>query len=112
MDAKISSNYWHYTLCFLFSVKIDAGINVLGNADHRKYCVPVGGDQLSRVGLQGVTNLKRLSISLEKRYDGLQPVMCEMWHMKQGLLEVGVQSITYESCCSACSTYMSVTSLL
>ena len=51
--------------------------------------MPVGGDQLTRVRLQEAKNLRTLSVTPEKRYDDLYPIVCEMWHSKQDFLEVG-----------------------
>ena len=62
---------------------------ITGNADIlHKYGVPVGGDQLTRVRLQEAKTLRSLSVTPEKRYDHLHPIVCEMWHSKQDLLEV------------------------
>jgi len=60
-----------------------------GNIDLlRKYKVPLGGDQLTRVRLQEARNLRTLSVTPEKRFDDLNPIVCEMWHSKQDFLEV------------------------
>ncbi|KAK6175941.1 hypothetical protein SNE40_014314 [Patella caerulea] len=53
----------------------------------RKFKVPVGGDQLTRVRLQEAKNLRTLSVSPEKKFDDLSPIVCEMWHSKQDFLE-------------------------
>jgi hypothetical protein len=67
-----------------------------GNADLlRKFKVPVGGDQLTRIRLQEAKNLRILSITPEKRFDDLHPIVCELWHSKQDLLEVNSFSIFY-----------------
>ena len=55
----------------------------------------VGGDQLTRVRLQEAKNLRTLSVTPEKRYDELYPIVCEMWHSKQDFLEVGSTYIQY-----------------
>ena len=57
--------------------------------------MPVGGDQLTRVRLQEAKNLRTLSVTPEKRYDDLYPIVCEMWHSKQDFLEVGSTYIQY-----------------
>ncbi|KAL5016965.1 hypothetical protein ScPMuIL_006554 [Solemya velum] len=53
----------------------------------RKYKVPLGGDQLTRVRLQEARNLRTLSVTPEKRFDDLNPIVCEMWHCEQDFLE-------------------------
>ncbi|KAL5017472.1 hypothetical protein ScPMuIL_007061 [Solemya velum] len=63
-------------------------IAAFGNIDLlRKYKVPLGGDQLTRVRLQEARNLRTLSVTPEKRFDDLNPIVCEMWHCKQDFLE-------------------------
>ena len=60
-----------------------------GTSDQlRKFKVVVGGDQLTRVRLEGAKDLRMLSISEAGRLQHLHPVICEFWHMKQDLLEV------------------------
>lgn len=60
-----------------------------GNIDAlRRYGVPVGGDQLTRVRLQEAKNIRSLAVTPERRYDDLHPIVCEMWHSKQDFLEV------------------------
>lgn len=59
-----------------------------GNTDVlRKFGVPVGGDQLTRVRLQEAKNIRCLSVTPERRLDDLHPIVCEMWHNKQDFLE-------------------------
>lgn len=63
-------------------------MGAFGNIDLlRKYKVPLGGDKLTRVRLQEARNLRTLSVTPEKRFDGLNPIVCEMWHSKQDFLE-------------------------
>ena len=54
----------------------------------RKFGVPVGGDQLTRVRLQEAKNIRCRSVTPEKRLDDLHPIVCEMRHNKQDFLEV------------------------
>ncbi|XP_052675768.1 uncharacterized protein LOC128157314 [Crassostrea angulata] len=62
--------------------------NAFGNIDAlRRYGVPVGGDQLTRVRLQEAKNIRSLAVTPERRYDDLHPIVCEMWHSKQDFLE-------------------------
>lgn len=54
----------------------------------RKFKVVLGGDQLTRARLQEAKNLRTISITPERRFDDLNPIVIEMWHMKQAFLEV------------------------
>lgn len=47
-----------------------------------------GGDQLTRKRLDGCRHLRILGETPAERFDHIQPVVCEMWHVKQDLLEV------------------------
>ncbi|KAK3083965.1 hypothetical protein FSP39_006061 [Pinctada imbricata] len=49
-------------------------------------CV-VGGDQLTRVRLEGAKDLRSLSLTKKDRFEHLQPVVCELWHLKVDFLE-------------------------
>ncbi|XP_014667952.1 PREDICTED: uncharacterized protein LOC106809399 [Priapulus caudatus] len=61
---------------------------VYGSADLLHECkVVIGGDQLTRVRLQEAKQLRMLSPSPKKRLVDLHPVVTEMWHVKQDLLE-------------------------
>ena len=51
---------------------------------------PVGGDQLTRVRLQGSKKLRRLAPDPRSRFDDLHPIVCEMWHNKQDFLHVRI----------------------
>ena len=51
--------------------------------------VLLGGDQLTRVRLQGARGLREHADNPVERYDHLDPVVIEMWHTKQDLLHVG-----------------------
>lgn len=65
--------------CFIF----------LGSEDlFQKFKVPVGGDQLSRVRLEEAKNLRSLATTRKKRFENLDPIIIEFWHMKQDFLEV------------------------
>lgn len=54
----------------------------------RRYGVPIGGDQLTRVRLQEARNIRSLAVTPERRYDDLHPIVCEIWHSKQDFLEM------------------------
>ncbi|KAK3099953.1 hypothetical protein FSP39_012447 [Pinctada imbricata] len=58
-----------------------------GNTALEKYGVLLGGDQLTRVRLDGAKDLRYLSPTPEKRFDHLKPIVCELWHLKQDSLE-------------------------
>ena len=53
-----------------------------------KHGVVVGGDQLTKVRFVGASNLRRMSPTAAGRFDHLQPIVCELWHLKQDLLDV------------------------
>lgn len=72
---------YEYTLVKLYT-------DAFGNTDIlRQVKVPIGGDQLTRVRLQESKNLRTLSVSPERRFDDLHPIVFEMWHNKQDFLE-------------------------
>jgi len=48
----------------------------------------LGGDQLTRKRLQDCKKLRLLSPDPVRRFIHIQPVIIELWHMKQDLLEV------------------------
>lgn len=50
--------------------------------------VVIGGDQLTRVRLQGAKGLRDLAPDQRKSFKNLSPIVCEMWHVKQDLLHV------------------------
>ncbi|KAK3093760.1 hypothetical protein FSP39_019826 [Pinctada imbricata] len=59
-----------------------------GNTDLLdKYKVTLGGDQLTRVRMQDAKDLKALSTTAQGRLAHLEPVVCELWHLKQDFLE-------------------------
>ncbi|XP_067664403.1 uncharacterized protein [Haliotis asinina] len=49
--------------------------------------VPVGGDQLTRVRLQGAKALREGTHTVQSRFDQLEPVIVEMFHTLQDFLE-------------------------
>ncbi|XP_046578506.1 LOW QUALITY PROTEIN: uncharacterized protein LOC124286205 [Haliotis rubra] len=49
--------------------------------------VPLGGDRMSRVRLQGVKALKEETHTVQSRFDQLEPVIVEMFHILQDFLE-------------------------
>jgi hypothetical protein len=51
--------------------------------------IPVGGDQLTRVRLQGAKALRQGSHTPQERFDQLDPIIVEMFHTLQDFLEVG-----------------------
>ena len=56
--------------------------------------VPVGGDQLTRVRLQGAKALRAGALTPEDRFEHLEPVIVEMFHTQQDLLEVSVMNMS------------------
>ncbi|KAK3099684.1 hypothetical protein FSP39_007984 [Pinctada imbricata] len=52
-----------------------------------EFKVITGGDQLTRVRLEGAKDLKRLSTTPVGRLEHIHPLVCELWHLKQDLLE-------------------------
>lgn len=62
---------------------------LIGNVELlRIYKCVIGGDQLTRCRLQEANNLRTLSVTPEKRFEDLYQIVCELWHSKQGFLEV------------------------
>ena len=56
--------------------------------DFRELRVPIGGDQLTRVRLQGAKNL-RLGAHLPKeRFENLEPMIIELFHTLMDFIEV------------------------
>ena len=52
-------------------------------------CV-LGGDQLTRVRMEGAKDLRSLSRTKKARLEHLQPIVCELWHLKADFLEVDI----------------------
>lgn len=50
--------------------------------------IPVGGDQLTRVRLQGAKSLRLGAHHPKERFDCLEPIVVEMFHTMQDFLEV------------------------
>lgn len=50
--------------------------------------IPVGGDQLTRVRLDGAKTLRMGAHTRTERFDNLFPVVVEMFHMQMDFLEV------------------------
>ena len=48
----------------------------------------VGGDQLTRVRLTSVKNVRLLAPDPRKRFSYVDPIVFELWHVKQDFLEV------------------------
>lgn len=61
----------------------EEGLKVLGDNS-----VIVGGDQLTRVRLDGVKHLRAHAPDPQGRFEHLHPVVCEMWHNQVDLTEV------------------------
>lgn len=55
--------------------------------DFKKVMIPVGGDQLTRVRLDGAKNLRLGAHTPEERFDNLCPVIVEMFHTQMDFLE-------------------------
>ena len=50
--------------------------------------VPVGGDQLTRVRLDGAKSLRAGAHTRAERFENLCPILVEMFHMQMDFLEV------------------------
>ena len=61
-------------------------LSTASDLDHLS--VPFGGDQLTRVRLQGAKSLRAGAHSANQRFDHLHPVIIEMFHTLQDFLEV------------------------
>ncbi|KAH3815947.1 hypothetical protein DPMN_144486 [Dreissena polymorpha] len=55
--------------------------------------VPVGGDQLTRVRLDGAKSLRLGAHTKEERFENLCPVVVEMFHMQMDFLHVSIHII-------------------
>lgn len=64
----------------MFSPRITGNLEIL-----RKFKVVLVGDQLTRARLQEAKYLRTISITPERRFDDLNPIVIEMWHIKQDL---------------------------
>ena len=62
-----------------------------------EYRIPVFGDQLTRVRLQGAKALRNLATSTKMRLETLEPVVIVQWHNKQDFIEVYTKA-TISSC--------------
>ncbi|XP_045169989.2 uncharacterized protein LOC123532592 [Mercenaria mercenaria] len=59
-----------------------------GRIDDFKNCsIPVGGDKLTRVRLDGAKNLRLGAHTAQERFDNLCPVVVEMFHTQMDFLE-------------------------
>ena len=56
--------------------------------DFSGLAIPVGGDQLTRVRLDGAKNLRIGAHTAEERFDNLYPVIVELFHTQMDFLEV------------------------
>lgn len=63
-----------------------------------KLRVPVGGDQLTRVRLDGAKCLRLGSPSARESFDNLFPVVIEMFHTQMDFLEVSMIILKYVNC--------------
>ena len=63
-----------------------------------KFRVPIGGDQLTRAGFHEAKLLRSLSPDPAKRFADLDPMVVEMWHMKQDLLKVTILHLFLKYC--------------
>ena len=52
--------------------------------------VVFGGDQLTRVRMQGAKKLRVMGTTPARRFEHLQPVVFEQWHNKQDFLHVSL----------------------
>jgi hypothetical protein len=62
--------------------------NIFQGGDIEDLQVPVGGDQLTRVRLQGAKALRNGSLTSIERLEHLNPVIVEMFHTLQDFLKV------------------------
>ncbi len=61
--------------------------------------VVVGGDQLTRVRLQGAKRLRAMAPERRKKFEHLFPIVCEMWHNKQDLLHKAYKALYRKESC-------------
>lgn len=75
--------------CLNTESHVDHSLHYVGNTEtlDRERCI-VGGDQLTRKRLQDCKFLRVLSNDPVKKFVHLEPIIIELWHMKQDLLEV------------------------
>ncbi|XP_076071545.1 uncharacterized protein LOC143042924 [Mytilus galloprovincialis] len=73
-----------------------------GNTDMlQKHGAVLGGDQLTRERLQNVKNIRFLALTPEGRFEHLNPIVIEHWHVKQDLLSKAYKALyTAESLCT------------
>ncbi|XP_013409173.1 uncharacterized protein LOC106172813 [Lingula anatina] len=81
-----------YSDCIQIMDEYEKMITSWFNKAHRgselsKVQVPVGGDQLTRVRLEGAKNLKAGALTKTDRLEHLNPIIIEMFHTRQDLLE-------------------------
>lgn len=50
--------------------------------------VPVGGDQLTRVRFEGAKALRDGCLTVQERFDQLNPIIIELFHTLQDFIEV------------------------
>ena len=62
--------------------------NIFQGGDIEDLQVPVGGDQLTGIRLQGATALRNGSLTSTDRLEHLNPVIVEMFHTLQDFIEV------------------------
>ena len=65
-----------------------------GSTTLNDYKVVVGGDQLTRVRLQESKHLRNIAVNPQRRFEDLHPIVVEMWHNKQDLLDVSINTHT------------------
>ncbi|XP_052080780.1 uncharacterized protein LOC127718769 [Mytilus californianus] len=73
-----------------------------GNTDMlQKHGAVLGGDQLTRERLQNVKNIRFLALTPEGRFEHLNPIVIEHWHVKQDLLSKAYKALfRAESICT------------
>jgi len=73
--------------------------NIFQGGDIEDLQVPVGGDQLTRVRLQGAKALRDGSLASTDRLEHLNPVIVEMFHTLQDFLEV-IYAVNFINTCT------------
>lgn len=83
--CKATKNTWLSHFYFAFE-------NV-SDEDFEKLSIPVGGDQLTRVRLQGAKLLLAGSHTSEEGLENLSPMIIELFHTMQDFLQVNIKMI-------------------
>ena len=68
---------------------------VLTADDFEDISIPLGGDQLVRVRMQGSKGLRKGSHTRDQRLELLNPVMEELFHVAQDFLDVSIYCLMF-----------------